>query len=80
MNIAILILAIGLFLIVFSDVSKADLVPRPQKIVIRSNDNLWTIAQTVRPDQDPRKTLEAIRNFNHLDNLNIRPGQEIMVP
>jgi hypothetical protein len=78
MNIFILLLAVGILLICYTTRTQADQTPR--SVIVKSGDTLWTIAQTTRPHQDPRITIENIREINQLNTVNIQPGQKILVP
>jgi Tfp pilus assembly protein FimV len=55
--------------------------PRPQRIVVvRAGDTLWSIAQQVRPEADPRDTVEAILEANPVESGSLVPGQSLAVP
>lgn len=77
-NIVMLVLVLVTLSLMFSSATGAGTPPK--NIIIQSGDTLWTLAVRVRPHEDPRKTVEAIRYANHLESLNITPGQMIIVP
>jgi Tfp pilus assembly protein FimV len=55
--------------------------PRPvQLVVVRDGDTLWSIAERMRPDQDPRITVDAIVSANAVDAGALVPGQSLAVP
>jgi Tfp pilus assembly protein FimV len=55
--------------------------PPPQRVVVvRAGDTLWSIARRVRPDADPRDTVEAIVETNPVDAGSLVPGQSLAVP
>jgi Tfp pilus assembly protein FimV len=55
--------------------------PPPQRVVVvRAGDTLWSIATRVRPDADPRDTVEAILQSNPVDAGSLVPGQSLAVP
>jgi Tfp pilus assembly protein FimV len=54
--------------------------PRPVQVVVREGDTLWSIARAVRPDADPRATVEAIVSSNGVDAGALVPGQSLAVP
>jgi len=54
--------------------------PAQRAVVVREGDTLWSIAQQVRPDTDPRVTVEAIVAVNEVDPGALVPGQSLAVP
>jgi Tfp pilus assembly protein FimV len=54
--------------------------PAQRAVVVQDGDTLWSIAQQVRPDQDPRVTVEAIVTGNGVDPGALVPGQSLVVP
>ena len=55
--------------------------PAQQVVVVRAGDTLWSIAQRVRPDADPRATIAEIERVNaSVDPGAIVPGQSLVVP
>jgi hypothetical protein len=55
--------------------------PAPvQQIVVRDGDTLWSIAQRVRPDVDPRATVDAIVRSNDVDAGSLLAGESLTVP
>jgi Tfp pilus assembly protein FimV len=48
--------------------------------VVRAGDTLWSIAQQVRPEADPRDTVEAILEANPVESGSLVPGQSLAVP
>ena len=56
--------------------------PRPtmQTITFKSGQTLWSIAETVAPDQDPRATIYSIEKINGLKTSAVTAGQQIIVP
>jgi LysM repeat protein len=48
--------------------------------VVREGDTLWSIAQRVAPDEDPRPLVDAITAANGVDAGAIVPGQTLLVP
>lgn len=47
--------------------------------VVKPGDTLWSIAQELGPNSDPRRTVEAIRTLNNI-GPEITPGQQIILP
>ncbi len=49
-------------------------------VVVEDGDTLWAIAEQARPGEDPRRTVHEIVEMNELDESNVDPGQEIVIP
>ena len=55
--------------------------PATQRIVVvRDGDTLWSIAQSARPSDDPRVTVEEIERTNGVEAGSLIPGQTLAVP
>jgi Tfp pilus assembly protein FimV len=54
--------------------------PAQRVVVVREGDTLWSIARKVRPDEDPRVTVEAIVEADGVDAGALVPGQSLAVP
>jgi len=48
--------------------------------VVREGDTLWSIAERVAPDADPRPVVDALAAVNGVDAGNLVPGQLLVVP
>ena len=48
--------------------------------VVTPGDTLWTIARQVAPGQDPRRTVEILRQANGLRSAALRVGQHLVIP
>ncbi|MFZ0323854.1 MAG: LysM peptidoglycan-binding domain-containing protein [Actinomycetes bacterium] len=48
--------------------------------VVQPGETLWTVAQTVRPDVDPRETIARIVALNALPDTSVVAGQTLLVP
>lgn len=46
---------------------------------VRSGDTLWVLVQDRLPG-DPRSGIEQVRKYNELQDLMLKPGQEILLP
>lgn len=56
-------------------------VPGNERIwVVAPGDTLWTIARQVAPGQDPRRTVEILRQANGLRSAALRIGQHLVIP
>jgi hypothetical protein len=49
-------------------------------VVVQPGENLWSIAQSVDPEGDPRDLLIRIREMNALGSQHVFPGQSLIVP
>lgn len=49
-------------------------------ITVSHGDSLWTIAEEVAPDSDPRDVVDAIVRLNALDSVIVRAGQSLAIP
>lgn len=49
-------------------------------VTVLLGDTLWTIAESVDPDSDPRDVVAKIMNLNQLANAALQPGQELAIP
>jgi Tfp pilus assembly protein FimV len=54
--------------------------PAQRIVVVRPGDTLWSIAQRVRPGDDPRSTVAAIVDANGVEAGSLMPGQALTVP
>ena len=55
--------------------------PAQQVVVVSEGDTLWSIAQAVRPEADPRATIAEIERMNvSVDPGGLVPGQPLVVP
>jgi Tfp pilus assembly protein FimV len=48
--------------------------------VVRPGDTLWSIAERLRPGEDPRPLVDAIERANGLSAGDLVPGQALQVP
>jgi LysM repeat protein len=51
-----------------------------QVVVVRSGDTLWSIAQRVRPGDDPRVVASLIASANGVDAGSLTVGASLVVP
>jgi LysM repeat protein len=49
-------------------------------VVVQPGDTLWSLAQEVAPEQDPRAVVDAIVDVNDLDGVGLVPGQVLQLP
>ena len=51
-----------------------------RSVTVRTGDTLWGIAERVAPDADPRDTVFAIEQTNHLTDAAVVPGLVLRLP
>ena len=49
-------------------------------ITVSFGDTLWSIAETVAPEADPRDVIDAIVRLNALDGVSLEAGQSLSIP
>lgn len=51
----------------------------PAQVVVAPGDTLWTIAERVAPQRDPRTVIDRLRELNNLPGTDVRPGQTLLL-
>ncbi|MDO4664899.1 MAG: LysM peptidoglycan-binding domain-containing protein [Actinomycetaceae bacterium] len=51
-----------------------------QTYIVAAGEDLWSIANLVRPGDNPADTVEQIKQLNHLHNSTLQIGQHLQVP
>jgi LysM repeat protein len=54
--------------------------PPAASVVAKPGDTLWSIAVRVRPNTDPRITVDQIMAANRLASPVLQPGQRVVLP
>jgi hypothetical protein len=49
--------------------------PAPASVVVQPGDTLWSVAQHVAPNRDPRAEVDELAALNHLGDGALTPGQ-----
>jgi len=49
-------------------------------VTVSSGETLWSIAETVAPEADPRDVVDAIVRLNALDGVELQAGQSLAIP
>ena len=49
-------------------------------VTVEAGDSLWTLAQRVAPEHDPRDVVAQIRDLNDLPGAGLVPGQQLVLP
>ncbi len=55
-------------------------VVEQQRVTVQAGQSLWTLAQRIAPDHDPRDVVAKIRDLNELTSTQLQPGQQLVVP
>jgi LysM repeat protein len=50
------------------------------RVTVDAGDSLWTVAQRVAPQQDPRDVVVALERANGLGDATVQAGQVLVVP
>ena len=51
-----------------------------ETVTVSHGDSLWSIAEAVAPQADPRDVVDAIIRLNALDGVTVQAGQSIAIP
>jgi LysM repeat protein len=51
----------------------------PAEVVVAPGETLWSIAERVAPDRDPRGVVDQIRRINHLPSGDVQAGQTLLL-
>jgi LysM repeat protein len=54
-------------------------LPAGSTVIVEPGDTLWSIAQRAEPNADPRLVVEQLRKANHLNSVDLSPGQTLKV-
>lgn len=49
-------------------------------VTVSSGDSLWSIAEEIAPDHDPRDVVDQILRLNALDSVIVQTGQRLAIP
>lgn len=79
---------VGLLLAAFSlgraDAPQAATEAAPAPAVVQTTvqpgDSLWTVAQRVAPEADPRDVVQQLRSLNDLSGSGLQVGQQLLLP
>ncbi len=50
------------------------------EVTVMSGETLWSIAQQVAPDADPRDVVDAIARLNALESAAVSAGERLAIP
>lgn len=57
-----------------------DETPQVTSVEVRSGESLWSIAERVAPNADPRDAVAAIKSANRLSGSVVQPGTRLIIP
>lgn len=49
-------------------------------VVVQSGDTLWSLAERVAPEEDPRAVVDAVVDLNGLEDVDLVPGMVLQLP
>jgi LysM repeat protein len=52
----------------------------PAQVVVQPGESLWSLAERVAPQNDPRQVIAQIQRLNDLDGSGIQAGQLLLLP
>lgn len=54
-------------------------MPVAGSVMVQPGDTLWSIAQRIAPQRDPRQVVDKLRSLNQLHSVSLTPGQTLKV-
>jgi LysM repeat protein len=48
---------------------------QPATVTVHNGDTLWSIATRIAPERDPRAEVATLQRRNHLNGVDVFPGQ-----
>lgn len=54
--------------------------PALEQTVVQPGESLWSVAQRIAPDNDPREVIAQIRRINDLESTRLVVGQQLLLP
>ena len=63
-----------------ADVAVDGGAPELQQTTVQPGESLWSVAQRIAPDNDPRDVVAQIRRLNDLRSTQLRVGQQLLLP
>ena len=52
----------------------------PVATTVQPGESLWSVAQRIAPENDPRDVIAQIRRLNDLDSSELQVGQQLLLP
>ena len=63
-----------------ADVAGQGAVPQVEQTTVQPGESLWSVAQRIAPDNDPREVVAQIRRLNGLTTSQLQVGQHLLLP
>ena len=63
-----------------ADVASTGGAPELQQTTVQPGESLWSVAQRIAPENDPRDVIAQIRRLNDLRDTQLRAGQQLLLP
>lgn len=54
--------------------------PDIEQTTVQAGESLWSVAQRIAPDNDPREVIAQIRRLNDLAGSQLQVGQQLLLP
>ena len=54
--------------------------PALEQATVQPGESLWSVAQRIAPDNDPREVVAQIRELNDLAGSQLQVGQQLLLP
>jgi LysM repeat protein len=51
-----------------------------EQTTVQPGESLWSVAQRIAPDNDPREVVAQIRSLNDLESSRLQVGQHLLLP
>lgn len=78
-NMLILASVIGTGIFCLSLTANATQNHKFETVTVHTGDTLWSIAASIAPNRDPRRTVDRLKCLNHLDDSDLKPGQNLKI-
>lgn len=52
----------------------------PAQTTVQPGESLWSVAQRIAPENDPREVIAQIRRLNDLESSQLQIGQQLLLP
>ena len=79
-NLTILLLVFGLGFTYLNNIVQAGPLLKTVSFTVGSGETLWSLAERIAPEVDPRITINDIKSRNHLESSNLKAGQKLQLP
>lgn len=76
-HLLIIVAVLALMISYISNVAKANLPRKEMIIVVHHGDTLWSLAQKIGPNSDPRLVIRDIKTQNNLHSSDLIAGQKL---